>query len=309
MRPRRSPPPLWFAIGVAVAAGLAARACVAALAPASGDGHGAPLSYAFWGFFVQLIGIIWDGIQVAGEVTLNVLQWIVAHLSILVARLVNGLKWVGRNLLDGLHKVWTFARLTYDKVIKPAWEKFWRWFDRFRQWLDHTFGPVLKFLHRLTDSLMRFWKDYVRPWLDLIDVTRRVLRVLGSLGLRWARELDARLGAIEEAIERPFRMLLQKAERRHQHRQPGCDAGRVAATRRADSLLERDYIFAWRSAVNPWIKPRDDAADIRKARDDRRQFLETVITNTQQYMRDGSGPRAAALDEMALIWRNYLVKR
>jgi hypothetical protein len=286
--------------------GLAARACFAALAPASGDGHSAPLSYAFWGFFIQLIGAIWDGIQAAGEVTLHVLQWIVAHLSILVARLVNGLKWVGRNLLNGLHKVWTFARLTYDKVLKPAWEKFWRWFDRFRQWLDHTFGPVLKFLHRLTDSLMRFWKDYVRPWLDLIDVTRRVLRVLGSLGLRWARELDARLGAIEEAIERPFRMLLQKLNDviNIVNRVVTLDGllQRVALIR----SLERDYIFAWRTAMNPWRRELTGAQKDRAEKAWGAKTLAAVVSDVSASLTRNGGADEPIVTEMAAQWRIYL---
>ena len=36
------------------------------------------------------------------------------------------------------------------------------------------------------------------------------MRILSSLGVAWARKLDAQLGAIEDKIERPFRYVLAK---------------------------------------------------------------------------------------------------
>jgi hypothetical protein len=208
---RRPAPPLWFLLCVVVVSGLLLRAFLgedAFVAPS--DGHLPQVQLGFWGFLILVGQLIWKGLEIAGRVTLEVLKWMVVNLSLVVTKLGNGLKALGQALLLGLQKSWKFFELTYEKVLKPAWGKFWSWFDKFRRWLDRTIGPVLKWLRRLRDNLLKFWKEYVRPWLDLIDVTRRALRILNSLGLRWAGALDRRLGEIEEAIERPFRLLLAK---------------------------------------------------------------------------------------------------
>src|SRR3954451_6353126 len=256
MRARRSAPPLWFLVGVAVVVGLVCRALVTpAPAPWDGGGHPVEVRYASWAFIVLIGELIWKGVEVAGKITLEILHFLYLQLSLIVTKLGNGLKVVGSALLAGLKRSWQFLGDTYDKVLKPAWEKFWRWFGRLRQWLDDTFGPLLQHLRDLRDALLKFWSTYVRPWLDLIDVTRRVLRVLNSLGLHWAAALDAKLGALEDAIERPFRLLLAKVNEviNLVNRVVTLDGllQRVALIR----SLARDYKYAWQAMANPYWKP------------------------------------------------------
>jgi hypothetical protein len=211
MRPRSSPPPLWFVVCAAVALAWLCRYLVAGTPDAApAGGHAPDIRYAFWFWVIPVVTWIWNGIQAAARVTLEILKWMVINLSAGVARLGNGLKEIGSALLTAGRATWKFFELTYERVLKPAWLKFWRWFDKTRTWLDHTFGPTLRWLRRLRDNLLKFWKTYVRQWLDIIDATRRVLRVLSSLGLRWAAALDKRLGDLEARIERPFRLLLAK---------------------------------------------------------------------------------------------------
>lgn len=308
--PRRSAPPLWFLLCVAVVGGLCVRALTGEHTGASFDGgHGPQPSQAFLGFIIAIGSLIFQGLQIAAKVALTALQWSVKALWFFAGQISNGLKALGHGVLIGLRNAWEFFRLTYERVLRPFALKVWRLLQRAKQWLDATFGPVLDFLKFIRDNLLGFYNTWIRPWLDLIDVTRGLLRVLSSLGLRWARELDRRLGELEDAIERPFRYVLAKVNELVNivNRIVTVDGlfQRLAFLR----TLERDYLYAWRAATNPWIRERDDAADRAKARDDRRQFLDTVTTNTQAYMRDGGGQRAAALDEMTLIWRNYLVNR
>jgi hypothetical protein len=307
MRPRSSPPPLWFFVCVAVACGLLVRLAVRSeIAGAWRDGQAPELHYAFWGIFIGIVTWLWNGIQAAGRVTLEILKWMVINLSAVVAKLGNSLKEVGSALLTAGRATWKFFELTYERVLKPAWLKFWRWFDKTRKWLDHTFGPTLRWLRRLRDNLLKFWKTYVRPWLDIIDATRRVLRVLSSLGLRWAAALDKRLGDLEARIERPFRLLLAKVNEviNIVNRVITLDGlfQRVALIR----SLERDYILAWRAAVNPWTRETTDGDKQEVADKLPAKTLPVIAHETREYMQSRSGPRAALYDEQLAQWRIYL---
>jgi hypothetical protein len=332
MRLPRRAGPWWFHLLVAVVVGLVCRALTPSVAaPWDGGGHQPAVQQAFWPFLVIVGSLIWKGIEIAGRVTLEILRWMVINLSLIVTKLVNGLKAIGVDLLAGFRKAWDFLKVTYEHVLKPAWEKFWRWFDKLRKWLDDTFGPVLRHLRDLRDALLKFWKTYVRPWLDLIDVTRRLLRTLNSLGLKWAGELDRRLAAIEDAIERPFRLLLAKVNEiiNLVNRVVTLDGllQRVALIR----SMERDYKFAWQAIVNPYQKllteNRRKAARAALAAaliavgvpaeaaiawmnlPVQQPTQATALEDARAYIRDRSGPNAPLLDEMRLIWRKQLLGR
>lgn len=307
MRPRSSSPPLWFNLVVVVVLALALRACMHVVPTLAADArHGAPPSVAFWFFLLGIVEAIWKGVQVAGKITLEILQWSVKALWAFAQTTANGLKGLGQLVGRGLKGVWDFFETTYEKVIKPAWLKFWRWFDKFRRWLDQTFGPVLAWLRQLRDSLLAFWKTWVRPWLDLIDVTRKGLRVLSSMGIGWARRLDAYLADLESRIEKPFLFVLSKLNEviNIVNRIVTLDGllQRLVLIR----SLERDYVYAWRAAVNPWTRLSTDAEQ--KAANDKwaGKPLATVITETRQYMSQGTGPNSALYNEMLQQWRIYL---
>jgi|SRR5215831_13691483 len=304
MTPRRTTAPPWFHLTVAVTIAIVLRAWAVAHGAgdaAPGDGH--QVSYAFLGFLIAIGELIWKGLEAAGRVTLEILQWTVANLSLVVAKIRNGLSALGSGLLQGLTRVWNFTRAIYDDVLKPAWGKFWGWFDKFTAWLDRTFRPVLTWLERLRDNLVSFWRTYVRPWLDLIDVTRRALRVLSSLGLTWARALDARLGAIEDAIERPFRFVLA---------QLNLVIDAVNRIMTLDGLIQRlaligslarDYEYAWRAIANPWRANFDPNSTGPLNDQIKPRTAAQIASDYGAYVKAGGGARATMYGDIAAAVR------
>lgn len=326
--PRRRAP-FWFLLAVTIAGALALRALAGAGAGAGPlPGSPAPPSAAFF-FFLILIGeLIWKGVEVAGRVTLQILQWIVAKLSLVVTKLKNGLGVLGAELLKALKRAWDFTRRVYDEVLKPAWDHFWNWFDKFRRWLDDTIGPVLDWLRTLRENLLTFWKLYVRPWLDLIDVTRKLLRVLAALHIPFARELDRRLGQLEQQIEKPFRILLAELNK---------VIGIVNRIVTLDGLLQRlvlirslarDYQYAWDTITKPYSKPITPEVHLAMVERMAAAMIaagvppsiaiaavlagqvykppEVVEAETRAYLRKQTGPEAALMSEMAIVWRKAL---
>ena len=308
MRPR--PAPLWFLLCLAVVLGYGCRLLLGVGAPTPpGDSHPPEMLLGFWGFLITVGSWIFRGLQVAAQVTLTALAWSVKALWAFATAVYNGLKASALFLRDGLIKAWDFLEAAYDHVLKPVWTKFWRWFDKFRQWLDSTFGPILEWLRRARDELLRFWKTYVRPWLDLIDVTRRVLRVLNSLGLSWAGALDRRLGEIQDAIERPFRLLLQKVNEviNIVNRVVTLDGllQRVALIR----SIERDVRYVARSIHNWRLKPltAEEWENVRKGLVKRTEA--EVSAELGALVATGAGPLGSLASEMAATWRNRLQGR
>jgi hypothetical protein len=288
---RRSPAPLWFHLALAAALALALRLVLPAHDAA------AP-SYAFLGFLILLGELIWRGLEVAGKVTLEILRWMVVNLSLVVTKLKNGLGALGADVLKGLRRAWDFTRDLYDQVLKPAWRKFWGWFDKFRRWMDDTFGPVLKHLKELRDTLLKWWTLYVRPWLDLIDITRKLLRVLESLHIAWARELDRRLGELENAILKPFQLLLAKLNEviTLVDRVVTFDGlfQRVALVR----SIARDYKYAWNVMRNAYDRPLS-ASDRAKAKEQlKAKTYAALSTEATAYLVTGQAPEAPLFEEL-----------
>jgi hypothetical protein len=182
---RRTPPPLWFSICVAVALAWLCRYSLAGSADAAlAGGHQPHVQQAFWPIVFAIVSAIWRGLEVAGRVTLAAVAYSVKLLWLFASKAANGVIAVGNALLKGLRVAWQFFELSYEKVIKPAFTKFWRWFDKFRKWLDDTFGPDLKYLRRAAPAPTQL--------LEVVDPP--VARFYRRHAARAARALIARLG-------------------------------------------------------------------------------------------------------------------
>jgi hypothetical protein len=298
--------PLWFYVLVAAIVAVALRELVPAL-PASGDAGRTshPPALAWWTIIVSIVEALWKGVEVAGRVALAILQYSVHWAWRAIVLLGKGAAEIAGYAWTGLRKTWSALK---DAVLHPkkAWEKLWRWVDNAEQWLKDTFGPTLDWLQNLARKLRDFYRDYVQPWLDIIDVTRRALRVLGALGIEWAKQLDAKLGAIEDAIASRFLQIVGYLNDviNVVNRVVTADGlfQRLAYIR----TLQRDWVLSWKTLVAGYAKP---VTATERAETDKRTAAKTqqqVTSDVRAYMRDGSGPDAGLFSEMAAQWRKQL---
>lgn len=295
----RPAPPFWFLLLLCAIEALAWQQLGGA---ARDDGS----QVAFWQIIGLIAGAIWTGVQVAGKVALTILTWSVKLLWAFAISVNNAAIAIGRVLVNFGQKAWSFLRLTYDEVLKPAWQFFWKWFDRLRRWIQTAVGPVLDFLDKIRGWVLGFYETYVRPILDALGIARRVLNLLASLGFDWARALDAKLRWLEEKIDAPFRVVIQKLNEIVDviDRVVTLDGlfQRVAYIR----TLERDLRFVGRAIVN-WrslpITPEDFTAiraDI-AARSNRERIREDFTARVRI-----DGAAAATVREHALIWEQAI---
>jgi hypothetical protein len=298
--------PLWFYVLVAAIVAVALRELVPAPSASGGAGPTShPPALAFFAILGAIVDAIWKGIEVAGRVALAILQYSVHWAWRAIALLGKGAAELAGYAWKGLRKTWTALKFA---VLHPkrAWEKLWHWVDNAEQWLKDTFGPTLDWLQRQAQKLRTFWHDYVQPWLDVIDVTRRGLRVLGSLGFEWAKRLDAALGAIEDRITSKYLELV------------GYVNDLINIVNRvvtADGLFQklayvRTYARDVKDIVNQtgWGLHRpitgDERAALKKLLDQR--SLSVIARDMGQYMRDGTGPDAEWLNQTAAAVRVWL---
>jgi len=115
-----------------------------------------------------------------------------------------------RNVGGKFGDVWSWVRRQWRNVIVPALRKLDRYVKRVFKWLKDTFGPIIEFLQKVRRELLKFYDKWFRPIFDTIDVIRRVLGIFSLFGLEWSRKLDQKLAELEDAIRRPFLLLVQK---------------------------------------------------------------------------------------------------
>jgi hypothetical protein len=205
-------PPLWFELLVALLGALAIAWVAAHFPPAPHHADdGAPeVRQAWFAALFFVAELIWNGLQAVGQAVLVALTWSVNALWILVRAAGNAILEVGKDAIKAFRGAWKFMRALYDDVLKPAWQKFWKFVEWARHSLERIFTPIVKWLQRVRAELLKFYDKWVRPILDTIDLTRKALHILAKLHIEWAAKLDAKLGAVEDWIYEKFAEVMGK---------------------------------------------------------------------------------------------------
>lgn len=70
--------------------------------------------------------------------------------------------------------------------------------------LRRILGPVLSWIDRINTFVRRIYDVWLRPILRVIDAFRKVLRILELFHVKWAKQLDDSLGALERKLTAPI---------------------------------------------------------------------------------------------------------
>ena len=84
---------------------------------------------------------------------------------------------------------------------------------RIHDYLSKIFGPLLKHIRQIIDAYRQLWNTYVKPIYDFLQRLRRVLVLFRLLGFKWAKQLDQRIVALENAITQSFLGVLANLNR------------------------------------------------------------------------------------------------
>jgi hypothetical protein len=257
---------------------------------------------AVFGAIVAAIEVIgaWLGTAAAAVASYlaAVVQWLAVHLAIFIK--ATGVVFA---------KSWQALKIVYADVLKPAVQ----WFDAHLKtlyaWLRKALKPLFDFLNRVRGELLALYKKYVRPVLDVIDYTRAGLRILGDLGIDWARALDRRLAEFESVISENFRRILSYVNEAIDVLNAIVTVDRLFQRLPFLRTLQRDTRFVLRVMVNARDRPLTDFETARLGRFGAGQPLPDL---NAQLARRWKGEQSDAGDvvdalaaEMVKDWTDY----
>jgi hypothetical protein len=131
-------------------------------------------------------------------VTVGYILWqVIVLIGRAVAQAMIGVASVLGKTFGVLGKLWT-------NVLRPFVSWAWREFQALHAWLKRTFQPALDFLYKVRHKLLELYAKYLRPVLDTIEITRRLLQLLATLRIEWARTLDRKLAELEYRLTLPL---------------------------------------------------------------------------------------------------------
>jgi hypothetical protein len=125
------------------------------------------------------------------SVLIAVLQYVIALINVLVNALLSVFKAIGKFLLH----IWTKYLPNAIKWLACNYQKA-------RDWLKRTFGPILKWFQKVK----KWYDTHILPQqlrlLRFLQAVRRVLGILRIFHIKWAAALDNVLVDIQQRIEK-----------------------------------------------------------------------------------------------------------
>jgi hypothetical protein len=255
---------------------------------------------------VTAVQILWQALQAAGTAIATTLVGAVSYLSAALAWLAKRVAEILLNTGKMFAKVWDYGRGVYQDVLKPFLQWIHTLYERLKTWLTKYVGPVLKFLERVRTKLLGFYKKFVRPILDIIDATRAVLRVLGDLGVDWARALDAKFGEWEAVINQRFRTVLFYINSIIDVIDSVITPDRLLQRLTFLGTLERDILYASRAIVNIRNSPVG-GGDYQRVHDELKiRDNPDIVADVRDSVQFNGGGYDTFVGEQAAQWRIYL---
>jgi hypothetical protein len=146
-------------------------------------------------FFSFLGSAIWEAIR---TVAIGV-QYVGGRVAWVVSTTGSWFK----DAFGGLSWLWT-------DVLRPAFTTMKTWFVDVHDALVRWFAPVVKILKGTLADITKIYQHWVQPVITVLDVTKKALGLLASVGVDWAKKLEDKITELENRIRAPFLLIVGK---------------------------------------------------------------------------------------------------
>lgn len=257
-----------------------------------------------------VFGFVIEALLTAGQAIESAAAYITVHLEAVVLWLVSQFSWLSGHVAKIFSstgamfaKVWDGARVVYEDVLKPVALELKALYERAREWIQKYVKPVYDFLKDVRDRVLAFYRAYIRPFLDAIDIARGALRVLGDLGIAWAKALDQKLGQVESVITENFLWILGQLNRMIDVVNSVVTFDLLFQRFPFLSTLKRDITFVNAAIVQAMLDSRIAAnRGLGNSEKLPRKPNDQYVVDLEQFYRDASGPYADAIPSATTAW-------
>jgi hypothetical protein len=149
----------------------------------------------------------WFGDQASNISTATIIAWLEWLVSALVAvfiYLYNLLVAVFQFFVGLAKTVGQFFATLWNDFFKGIFQSLWNAIVKVHDWLEGILQPIVNFLKAALKWMNLIFKTYIQPFLKVLSIVRGFLNVLRTFGIKWAGELDAWLGKIQNDIIQAF---------------------------------------------------------------------------------------------------------
>jgi len=152
--------------------------------------------FDFGDFVSFLDGLLADVIAALLSAIVYVWNTLVAVSNALASGLT--FTWLGSATL--FKDIGGFFKWVWNTVILQTIAWILKHLQDLKDWLKEHFKSLIDFLHRLEDLQRRFWKNVIRPIINLIIRLRQIIAILRIFHLHFLDKLDRFLGRLEGKI-------------------------------------------------------------------------------------------------------------
>lgn len=215
-------------------------------------------------------------------------------------------KGLGEKIVEGLTIVaWEFARVWdwlkkyIERIARGLYDVIVRVVARLRKILGPIIGPIIEFLKDVRDHVWKFYTDFVKPVLDIIEFIRLPLRILSGFNVEWAKRLDATLANLEDWITDNFRLVMGKLNQAIDFLDMVVDVTGLLKRFTLMRSLIRDLDLVMRLAWDNVHQPLQGDKLARYRSPFERKPVATVASEARAYIVNRDGPDRARIDEHA----------
>jgi hypothetical protein len=154
--------------------------------------------------FLDFVNGLFGGL---GNLLGQIVQFLVAFVNVVIQGLQfvwNGLITVFKYALKGLQSIGTFFKHLWDGFFKNIFTGIMKALSKLHQFLEAHLRPLINFLKKVRAIVDRIYKQYVKPYLQMLQRVRRWLAVLKLLHIKFADVLDRRIAQTEAQIAHQF---------------------------------------------------------------------------------------------------------